>query len=387
MAYFDASSAMPTRQEVIDEIVRYMGDDFGNPASIHGWGSAPKRGMERAREEIGHLINARPEEILFTSGATESINLALRGSLPHIEKVRRKVVTSAADHRSVTATASALANSGYEVIILEVDKYGVIDLGKADRVIGDDTALISIPFASSEVGSIQPYEEIAEMARRSGSLLHVDLTMAAFQEPMDVARIGMDLATLSSNDLLGPKGVGALYVRSGVKMTPVLRGGGQERGLRSGSENVAGIVGMGAAACICRERIGEVRDHLFELRDSLRRGLLQIEGSHLNGHPTHRLPNNLNIRFDYIEGESMLMLLDMNGIGVGTGSACSSKTLEASPTLLSMGLPHEKAHGSMQITLNPLNTGEEADHMVDVMPGIVSDLRAMSPLYNKEDRA
>ncbi len=387
MVYFDASSAMPTRQEVIDEIVQYMRDDFGNPASIHGWGSAPKRGMERAREEIGKLINAMPEEIIFTSGATESINLALRGSLPHIEKGRKRVVTSAVDHQSVRATASALANSGYEVIDLEVDNNGVIELEKADRVIGDDTALVSIPFASPEVGSIQPYQELAEMARRSGSLLHMDLTMAAFQEPIDVARIGIDLATLSSNDLLGPKGVGALYVRRGVKMTPVLRGGGHERGLRSGSENVAGIVGMGAAARICRERMGEVRKHLLGLRERLGSGLLKIEGSHLNGHPTHRLPNNFNIRFDYIEGESMLMLLDMNGIGVGTGSACSSKNLEASHTLLSMGLPHEKAHGSMQITLNPLNTKEEVDHLIDVMPGIVSDLRAMSPLYNKEEGA
>ncbi len=387
MVYFDASSAMPTRQEVIDEIVLYMRDDFGNPASIHGWGSAPKRGMERAREEIGKLINAMPEEIIFTSGATESINLALRGSLPHIGKRRKKVVTSAVDHQSVRATASALANSGYEVIDLEVDNYGVIELDKANRVIGDDIALVSIPFASPEVGSIQPYEEIAEMASRSGSLIHMDLTMAAFQEPIDVNRIGIDLATLSSNDLLGPKGVGALYVRNGVKMTPVLRGGGHERGLRSGSENVAGIVGMGAAARICRERMGEVRQHLYGLRDRLGSGLLQVEGSHLNGHPTHRLPNNLNIRFDYIEGESMLMLLDMNGIAVGTGSACSSKNLEASHTLLSMGLPHEKAHGSMQITLNPLNTKEEVDHLIDVMPGIVSDLRAMSPLYNKEEGA
>ena len=384
MIYFDASSAMPTRQEVIDEVVRYMKVDFGNPASIHGGGSSPKRGMERAREEVGRLINAGPEEIIFTSGATESINLALRGSLPHVGKGRKKIVISAVDHRSVTAIASAIGSSGYEVVKLDVDERGVIDLEKAGQIIDEDTALVSIPYASSEVGSIQPCMEIARISRINGSLFHMDLTMAAFQEHIDVTGIGADLATLSSNDLLGPKGVGALYVRTGVKVTPVIRGGGHERGLRSGSENVAGIVGMGTAARICRENMDEVREHLMELRDRLSAGLLKIRDSHINGHPTNRLPNNLNIRFDYIEGESMLMLLDMNGISVGTGSACSSKTLEASPTLLSIGLPHEKAHGSMQITLNPLNTKEEVDHMIDVMPGIVSDLREMSPLYNKE---
>ncbi|MFW3146395.1 MAG: cysteine desulfurase family protein [Thermoplasmatota archaeon] len=381
--YFDSNSSMPTRKEVIEEMLPYFSRHFGNPSSIHEMGREPRKALEKARGEVAALVNADQDEIIFTSGATESINLALRGPIPHRAAGRNRMAITSVDHESVRATSAAIESSGLKRDFLPVDRFGVVDLGKASRMLNKEHYMVSFPFASFEVGSLQPAEEITNSAHNNGSLVHVDITTSAFQVPVDVKKLRVDLATISSVDLMGPKGVGALYVKKGTKMTGLIKGGGHERGLRSGSENIPGIVGMGAAARIAREEIGSTSEKLSSIRDELINGLIKIENSHLNGHPTNRLPNNSNFRFDFVEGESMLLLLDMNGISVSSGSACSQKNLEASKTLLAMGLKHEEAHGSLQFTSYPFNTMEDARYVVDVMPEIVMQLREMSPLYNK----
>ena len=382
--YLDAATSLPVRREVLEEMLPFFTEHFGNPSSIHELGRIPREAVERSRGHVASLISADPSEIVFTSGATESINLAMRGVLPFL-KERRKVIISSVDHMSVRATASALTSGGYVVEYLPVDDVGRIDIGAAERMIDEETAVVSFPFASSEVGTVQPAGELASLAHSAGALSHVDLTMSALQMPVDVGECGVDMATLSSPDLMGPKGVGALFVRKGVKITSLIKGGGQERNLRSGSENVPGIVGMGAAARIAGERMEEDPARMRVLRDRLIEGLTSIPESYLNGDPENRLPNNANVRFSYIEGESMLLMLDMNGISVSTGSACAQKTLEASKTLLAMGLKHEEAHGSLIFTLNPMNTEHDIEKVIEVMPGIVSELRAMSPIYNMKE--
>ncbi|MGA1821229.1 MAG: cysteine desulfurase family protein [Thermoplasmatota archaeon] len=381
--YLDSNSAMPVRPEVIEAMMEYFQDNFGNPSSIHQFGSVPKRAQNRAREEVASLINADQEEIIFTSGATESINMSLRGTLPHMKEGRKEIVYSAVDHQSVTNTARALSNTGYEVSVLPVDEDGRILIGKAEEIISGNTAVVSIPHASFEVGTIQPVTDLVKLAHNAGSLVHIDLTPSAFQLPFDVGKIPADLVSLSSNSLLGPKGAGALYVRKGTRISPLIRGGGHERGLRSGSANISGEVGMGVAARIASERMSVESAKMIGLRDRLINGLLKISDSYVNGHPTERLPNNSNVGFDYIEGESILLMLDMSGIAASSGSACTSSTLEPSPTLMAMGLKHEKAHGSIQFVLNPYNEVEDIDHVITVMPEIVGSLREMSPLFNK----
>lgn len=371
---------MPIRAEVLEEMLPLFREHFGNPSSIHEMGRVPREAMDKARGEVASLISSSPEEIVFTSGATESINLALRGPLIHM-KGRKKIILTEVDHRSVRATTDALSKSGYDVGIIGLDPLGAIDLETASDLIDENTAIVTLPFASNEVGTIQPVREIAGMSHDAGALVHVDLTMSALQVPFDIDDYKVDLATISSPDLMGPKGTGALFKRKGVRLTPIIRGGGQEMGLRSGSENIPGIAGMGAAARIAEQTMEETSSRLIRLRDRLIDGLTSIADSHLNGDPKNRLPNNVNIRFDYVEGESMLLLLDMNGISISTGSACAQKTLEASKTLLAMGLKHEEAHGSLIFTLGPYNNEDDVDHVKLVMPDIVKELRSMSPIY------
>jgi cysteine desulfurase len=381
--YLDSATSMPVREEVVRKMIPFMTTFFGNPSSIHEMGREPRDAMEKARKQVANLISASPEEIIFTSGATESINLALRGPLPFIND-RDRIVLSEADHRSVRATVSAIESMGRRVSFLPIDRFGAIEIDEASKIIDEDVSIVSVPFASNEVGTIQPLKEITRITNEKGALIHVDLTMSALQSPINFKEVEVDLATLSSPDLMGPKGVGALFVRKGTKIASLIKGGGQERGLRSGSENVAGMVGMGEAAEIASLRMNEDSDRMRSLRDELIGGLTGIEHSHLNGHPVRRLPNNANVRFDFVEGESMLLMLDMNGISVATGSACAQKTLEASKTLLAMGLKHEEAHGSLVFTLGPYNTKEDIDQVLSVMPEIVQELRMMSPIYNKE---
>jgi cysteine desulfurase len=375
---------MPTRKEVVEAMLPYFTEHYGNPSSIHELGREPRKVMENSRERIAALIGSDPAEMIFTSGATESINLALRGPIPFKQNEKDKIVITAVDHHSVRATSAAIEASGMKRELLPVDEYGIVKLDEAENVIGKDVFMTSIPFASYEVGSLQPVKQLAMMAKENGSLVHIDLTTSAFQIPFNVNEVPVDLVTLSSNDLMGPKGVGALYVRKGTRISGLIKGGGHERGLRSGTENVPGIAGMGKAAELVKERMVEESQRLIEMRDALINGLSRIPESHLNGHPIRRLPNNANLRFDYIEGESMLLMLDMNGISVSSGSACTQKNLEPSKTLLAMGLKHEEAHGSLQFTMNPYNTMEDAKYVIDLMPQIVEHLREMSPLYNKQ---
>lgn len=381
--YLDAATSMPMRQEVLDEMIPFFTEEFGNPSSIHEMGRKPREAVDLARSRVADLISSGPEEIIFTSGATESINLALRGPVPFFND-RKTVILSEVDHRSVRSTASALASRHLDVKLLPVDDLGMIDLESASNMIDDSTGLVTFPFASNEVGTIQPAKELIGIAHDHGAVVHIDNTMGALQAPVDVGDLGVDLMTLSSPDIQGPKGMGALYVKKGTKLASLIKGGGQERNLRSGSENVPGIVGMGHAAHLAARDMEENISKMTELRDDLIKGLMEIEDSHLNGHPEIRLPNNANVRFDYVEGESMLLMLDMNGISIATGSACAQKTLEASKTLLAMGLKHEQAHGSLVFSLGPYNDKSDISHVIDVMPDIVHELRLMSPIYNKE---
>jgi len=380
--YLDSNSAMPTRKEVIDEMMPYFSDHYGNASSIHDLGREPRRALENSREKVAALIDAEPIEIIFTSGATETINLALRGPMPFRDRHRDNITITSVDHQSVRSTSAAIEASGLSRTLLPVDELGTVIIPKARELINDKTYMLSLPLASYEVGTIQPVKELVEIAKENGSLVHIDLTNSAFQLPFSVKDIPADLITLSSNDLMGPKGVGALYVKKGTKISGLIKGGGHERSLRSGSENIPGIVGMGAAAKYSMDNMKEYAPQLMAMRDHLIEGLLKIPDSYLNGHPTQRSPNNANIRYDYIEGESMLLMLDMNGISVSSGSACSQKNLEPSKTLLAMGLKHEEAHGSLQFTFNPYNNMEDAQYVVSLMPEIVEQLREMSPLYN-----
>jgi cysteine desulfurase len=375
---------MPTRREVVEAMIPYFTEHYGNPSSIHELGRQPRKALDWSRVNVADLIGSDPVEIIFTSGATGSINLALRGPTPFRKEGKDRIVITAVDHHSVRATSAAIEASGLKRDLLPVDEYGKVRIEEAESIIDKDVFMVSVPFASYEVGTLQPVKELAEAAKKNGALVHVDLTTSAFQAPFDVNKIPADLVTLSSNDLLGPKGVGALYVRKGTKISGLIKGGGHERGLRSGTENIPGIVGMGMATEIVKERMKDDAQELMKMRDALIDGLKKIPDSHLNGHPTNRLPNNANLRFDYIEGESMLLMLDMNGISVSSGSACTQKNLEPSKTLLAMGLKHEEAHGSLQFTFNPYNTMEDAKYVVDLMPEIVEQLREMSPLYNKQ---
>ncbi|MCU0798805.1 MAG: aminotransferase class V-fold PLP-dependent enzyme [Candidatus Thermoplasmatota archaeon] len=381
--YMDSTTAMPVRPEVLEVMLPYFTVHYGNPSSIHEDGKMPRMAMDDARGHVAGLIGASPEEVVFTSGATESINLALKGALYAGREGRKGIVITAVDHRAVTATAASMERKGYFLRELAVDHYGKARLDSAMDLLTKDISILSVPFASGEVGTHQPLKELASLAHDVGALVHVDLTMSALMEPFDVRSFDIDLATLSSADLMGPRGVGALYVRKGVRIEHLLSGGGHERGLRSGSENVPGIVGMGEASRIARERMGTDPPMVLSLRDGLISGLTQIEDSYLNGHPTDRLPQNANIRFQYIEGESMLLLLDLNGISVASGSACAQKNLEPSKTLISMGLKHEEAHGSLQFSLSPYTTKADTGRVLDVMPGIVEELRKLSPLTGR----
>ncbi|MDG6224664.1 MAG: cysteine desulfurase family protein [Candidatus Thermoplasmatota archaeon] len=382
--YLDSNSGMPMWPEVISSMLPYMSEHYGNTSSIHAMGNEPKKAMEMARSHVAELIGADPTEVIFTSGATEAVNLALRGSTETASEGKKGIIYSQADHRTVTATAEDLSRKGVRTAMMPLDHLGAIKLKEAVSIMDQGGFhLLSMPFASQEVGTFQPVEDLVKEAAEREVLVHLDLTRSAFQVPIDVKKQGIDLATISSNDLLGPKGVGALYIKKGVRLKPILTGGGHERALRSGSENIPGIYGMGKAASIVKKRMGDYVPQMERVRDALIDGLLRIENTHLNGNMKMRLPNNANVRFDFIEGESILLMLDLNGIQAASGSACSSKTLEPSPTLMAMGLKHEEAHGSIQMTLNPNTTIDDIQYVLEVVPGIVENLREMSPLYNR----
>ncbi|MBC7219207.1 MAG: cysteine desulfurase NifS [Hadesarchaea archaeon] len=384
--YLDHAAGRPVDERVLEAMLPYFTQKYGNPSTIHTPGNEAREAIEEARGKVAELVGAaKKEEIIFTSGATESNNLALKGAALRNRDRGNHIITSSIEHMSVINTCKELSKQGFEVTYLPVDRYGIVDLEALKRELTDRTILVSIMYANGEIGTIEPIKEISEIVHERGALLHVDAVPAVGQVPIDVVAEGIDLLSISSNDIYGPKGVGALYLRSGVRIVPIIQGGGQERGLRSGTENLPGIVGMGKAAEIAKAEMEAEARRLTRLRDRLISGILEkIPVSFLNGHPTKRLPNNVNVRFSYIEGEALILSLDMEGVACSSGSACTSKTLEPSHVLLATGLKHEEAHGSLLFTLGKQNSEEDVDYVLNLLPGIVKRLRVMSPLTPKE---
>ncbi|MHA1731445.1 MAG: cysteine desulfurase family protein [Promethearchaeota archaeon] len=381
-AYLDYQSAKPVDPRVVEAILPFFTEKFGNPSSLHGVGDVATEALETSRKSVARLVNADPSEIVFTSGATESNNLGILGAARRLKGKGNHVVISEVEHISILNLAKALEREGFKVSRVGVDQYGRVDPAKLERRLTEDTILVSVGYASNEIGTVQPIREIAEVVHEHGAILHSDGVAAEGLLPIDVRADGVDLLSLSSNDIYGPKGVGALFARKGVRVVPQVIGGGQERGLRSGTENVPGIVGMARAAEIALDEMeAEVR-RFKEWRDRLLSEVpARIPKTHINGHPTERLPNNAHFRFDGIEGESLLLSLKEHDISVATGSACSSKTLEPSHTLIATGLLHEEAHGSLELTVGRFTEDGDIDKLLEALPGVVERLRKLSPLY------
>lgn len=384
VVYLDYQAARPVDKRVLEAMLPYFGARFGNPASLHAVGDRATEALEESRAAVAKFIGASPEETIFTSGATEANNLALIGYAKKNKRSGDHIVISEVEHISLHNIAKYLEKEGFRVSRVPPDQFGRIDPDKLRSRINDDTILVSVCWASNEIGTVQPIAEIAQMLEGTGIVLHVDAVAAEGQLPIDMSSVPVGLLTLSSNDLYGPPGLGALYIRKGVKLLPVAMGGGQERGLRSGTENLPAIVGMAAAATIAARELPAEAARMAALRDRLVKEVLEaIPDTRLNGHPTERLPNNAHFRFEGIEGESLVLSLRDEGVAASTGSACSSKTLEPSHTLISCGLLHEEAHGSLEFTFGRFSQDSDVDRVMEVLPGIVERLRRMSPLYSK----
>ncbi len=382
--YLDHASSMPADPRVLEFATPYLTKKMGNPSSLHSASLTAKEAIEDARKKIAEFINAENEKsIIFMGSATEANNLAIRGTALRNIAQGKTVVASAIEHISVLNSMKSLQKNGFTFNIIPVDSTGIIDLGKLESLLTKDSVVTSIMYANNEIGTIEPIKKISEIVHERGMYLHVDATAAAGHIPLDVQNDGIDLLTLSSNDLYGPQGAGALYIKPGVKLQPVIIGGGQERGLRSGTENIFAIAGMGEAARIIQNEMTQENKRLKKIRDKLIDEILQIDETYLTGHPTKRLPHHASFRFSHIEGESILLNMDMYNIQIATGSACSSKTLEPSHVLLAIGLKHEEAHGSMVITLGRSNTFEEIPLITKAVKETVQRLRKLSPLYQK----
>lgn len=382
----DNSATTPVRKEVVEEMLPYMTDNFGNPSSIYDLGKVSKRAVEEARKKVADAIGAEENEIYFTSGGTESDNWALKGIAFANRNKGKHIITSSIEHHAILHASEWLAGEGFEITYLPVDKYGMVSPEDLKNAIRDDTILISIMLANNEIGTIQPVEEIGRIAREKGIYFHTDAVQAIGHVPVDVKKMNIDLLSLSGHKFGGPKGCGALYIRKGTKIEALLHGGAQERKRRAGTENVPAIVGLGKAIELVTGALEEENRTLLEMRERLIGGLLRIPETHLNGHPTERLANNVNVTFEFIEGESLLLLLNAKGIFASTGSACNSTSLEPSHVLTACGVPHEIVHGSLRLSLGKMNTMEDVDRVLEVLPEIVQKLRNMSPLTPQEYR-
>ncbi|PPD58402.1 cysteine desulfurase NifS [Dehalogenimonas etheniformans] len=379
--YLDNAATTPVDPRVKAAILPYLEDLYGNPSSVHSAGQNVRAAVEEARSKVAALINARSDETYFTSGGTESDNWALKGTAWAKADKGNHIITSAIEHHAVIESCQYLSKHGFDITLIPVDKFGLVDPDDVKNAITPKTILISVMHANNEIGTIQPVEAIGKIARERGVLFHVDAVQTAGHLPIKVNDFNIDLLSISSHKLYGPKGAGAMYIRKGVRIESLLSGGSQERGKRPGTENVPGIIGFGAAAEIAQTEMSAEAERLTILRDRLIRELLaRIPDSHLNGHPTLRLPNNINISFDYVEGESLLLNLDFEGICASTGSACSSSSLEPSHVLLACGKIAEEAHGSLRFSLGKSTEVEDIDTVVEALPRIVNKLRAMSPL-------
>jgi len=382
--YLDHAATTPADPAVVQAMIPYFHDAFGNPSAIYSYGQEAKSAIEKARSSVAILIGARDEEIVFTSGGTEADNFALKGVAFANQKKGNHIITSAIEHHAVLESCKFLEKMRFKITYLPVDHFGLVNPDDVKKAITDKTILISVMHANNEVGTIQPIAEISQIAREAGVYLHTDAVQTVGHILTDVNELGVDLLSMSAHKLYGPKGVGALYIRKGTKLMTFMHGGGQERGRRASTENVPGIVGFGKATELAKPELDIEIIRLTNLRDKLITGILnKIDRTHLNGHPVKRLPNNVNISVEFVEGESMCLNMDMAGICASTGSACSSASLEASHVLLAMGLDPVQAHGSLRFTLGKWTTEEEINQVLEVLPRIVTKLRAMSPLVKK----
>ncbi|MCX5715065.1 MAG: cysteine desulfurase NifS [Candidatus Omnitrophica bacterium] len=383
--YLDYAATAPCDPEVIKAMEPYFFQKFGNPSSIHAFGQEAKKAIEDARQTLADFLGARPEEIIFTSGGTESDNTAITGIAFALQAKGNHIITSAIEHHAVSETCKILEKKGFRVSTVGVDKYGLVDLEGIKKAITDKTILISIMHANNEIGTIQPIADIGKIAKSKGIYFHTDAVQTVGHIPVNVDELNIDLLSLSAHKFYGPKGVGALYIRKGTRMERFLHGGDQERGRRASTQNTTGIVGLGKAVELCKRNMQEEMKFQLGLRDRMIKEIIaKIPDTILNGHPVKRLPNNANFSIKYIEGESILLSLDMLGIAASTGSACTSSSLEPSHVLLAIGLKHEVAHGSLRLTLGRWSKDEDIDYLLEHLPKVVENLRAMSPLYDKK---
>lgn len=380
--YFDHAATTPTNQAVLEKMLPYFNAQFGNPSSVYRIAQNNRTAVDEARDAVAEAIGADAKEIFFTSGGTEADNWAIQGIAESLKDKGNHIITTAIEHHAVLHTCEYLEKNGYEITYLPVDQEGKISLDDLEAAIKETTILITIMFANNEIGTIQPVKAIGDIAKKHGIVFHTDAVQAVGHISIDVKELGIDMLSISAHKLYGPKGIGALYVRKGVKLKAFIHGGAQERKRRGGTENVPGIVGLGAAISRAVEMMDEESAKQATLRDYLIEEVTsKIPHCWLNGHKTDRLPNNVNIGFEFIEGESMLIMLDMKGFQASSGSACTSGSLDPSHVLLAIGLPHERAHGSLRLTLGEDNTKEDIDALVVELAPIVSRLREMSPLY------
>jgi cysteine desulfurase len=378
--YLDHAATTPVDPRVVEAMLPYFSQAYGNASSIYALGRAAHKALDEAREKIAAILGCRPTELIFTGGGSESDNLAIKGVALASQKKGNHIITSAIEHHAVLHTCQYLEKFGYEITYLPVDRFGRVNPADVEQAITDRTILVSIMYANNEVGTIQPLSEISQMCRARRIPFHTDAVQAGGALDLNVNRLGVDLLSLSAHKFYGPKGVGVLYIRQGTRILPQLQGGSQERNRRAGTENVAGIVGMGEALRLAYEDLEQTNSRLCALRDQLIERLLKIPGAHLTGHPTERLPNNASFCFEGIEGESVLLNLDMLGIAASSGSACTSASLDPSHVLLALGIPVELAHGSLRLTLGKENTQQDVDAIAEALPGIIEKLRALSPL-------
>ncbi|MBM7613938.1 cysteine desulfurase NifS [Alkaliphilus hydrothermalis] len=382
--YLDYSATTPMKKEVLDEMLPFFNVQFGNPSSIHCFGRENKSAVDKARSTIAKTLNAGVDEIFFTGGGSEADNWGIKGVANALKDKGKHVITTKVEHHAVLHTCQYLEKDGFDVTYLDVDQYGMIKIDELKAAIRPDTILITIMFANNEIGTIQPIKEIGKIAKDYKITFHTDAVQAYGNVKIDVKDLGIDLMSLSAHKIYGPKGIGLLYIKKGTKIHPIIHGGAQERRRRAGTENVPAIVGFGKAAELAYENIDEHVNQLVTLRNRLINGLQEkIPYIHLNGHPTKRLPGNCNISIEFIEGEALLLMLDMVGIAGSSGSACTSGSLDPSHVLMAIGLTHEVAHGSLRLTIGDYTTEEDVDYVIEQLPPIVERLRQMSPLYEK----
>ncbi|MDR0897692.1 MAG: cysteine desulfurase NifS [Oscillospiraceae bacterium] len=382
--YMDNAATTRVKDEVLSEMLPYFTEVYGNASSVHAFGREAKKAIEKAREQVAQAINADKNEIFFTNGGTEADNWIVKGIAQAARKKGNHIITSAIEHHALLHTCQALEREGFRVTYLPVDADGLVSPEALEAALTPDTILVSILFANNEIGTIQPVAQLAEIAHAHGVPFHTDAVQAVGSVPIDVKAMGIDALSMAAHKFYGPKGVGALYIRKGLKVETFQQGGAQERGRRGGTENVPGIVGMGKAIELATANLDAHAARLIEMRDRLIDGILdRIPETRLNGHRTQRLPGNVNVSVRYIEGEALLLSLDLAGIAASSGSACTSGSLDPSHVLLGIGLPHEIAHGSLRLSLGDFNTDEEIDVVLKKLPEIVTRLRNMSPLFNQ----